>query len=437
MARVISAPALSASVDVKASRAALVFALGEVFLAAYIVIGFGAYQVNGTMPNLALGLLGAGILFLAPKQAVWKMPFNGLLFLWAGWMATTYFWSVDIFKTSHYLRFELLQVLGALGCAAVLPLRRFKRGLLCGMYAAVTITYFGIATSAAARTQYDPVTGAVALHGWHGFFLHKNDMAPFLVVALAAVWCFEESRRVKRIFTVAVLVLLANAASATGLSALMVLIVGWYWLKRLAKETSYKRLSFMLFSILGLGGLVAVGIGVLPAIVNLYGKDTTFSGRVYIWRAVTWAIGRQPIFGYGRAAVFNNGSIGPTQAIAARVGFEPAHAHNAFLEAWLETGIVGAVLFVMAFFDAFGRAWRRLNDRTEVASWGVLTLLVILAIAFSEVPVFGIWMSLIGMVGMLCSRHLDDDDPFVYGAWVAPAVARRRALGNESGSQRG
>ena len=76
---------------------------------------------------------------------------------------------------------------------------------------------------------------------------------------------------------------------------------------------------------IGASMLLAYSISAyLPAIVAVYGKDVTLSGRTEIWSAVWRAIENRPFTGYGIDAAFQ----GPSTLVNDfynRIGFVPAH----------------------------------------------------------------------------------------------------------------
>ena len=107
--------------------------------------------------------------------------------------------------------------------------------------------------------------------------------------------------------------------------------------------------------------LLAVGIG-LPSVRDRMlqgfgGKEGNFtvgtsatemtSGRDIAWPAVIEKIGEAPWTGYGRLAMITSG-VRDYLSVAYNEGFP--HPHQAYLELWLDNGIVG-LLLVISFFS--------------------------------------------------------------------------------------
>jgi O-antigen ligase len=81
------------------------------------------------------------------------------------------------------------------------------------------------------------------------------------------------------------------------------------------------------------------------AILGLFGKDTSISGRGPIWEEALAAIKERPFFGYGYASFWLPDSI-VTRYIWSRVKWNAPSAHNGFLELALDIGIVGLTFYM-------------------------------------------------------------------------------------------
>lgn len=85
-------------------------------------------------------------------------------------------------------------------------------------------------------------------------------------------------------------------------------------------------------------------------IVNILGKNLTFSGRTYIWDRVIHFIVLNPIFGYG---IENSTDRSAKMALASYygvsnrlTGFSGLHAHNRFLETTYRGGIILLLIYM-------------------------------------------------------------------------------------------
>jgi O-antigen ligase len=114
-----------------------------------------------------------------------------------------------------------------------------------------------------------------------------------------------------------------------------------------------------------------------PIFLTAMGRDVTLTGRAGIWREVWHAITKHPVLGYGFSA-FWLGLQGESFNVIAALGFVVLHAHNGFLELWLELGGVGLGFFVISYLRGCLGAWRMISTRHfEYAVWPIYVLLLI------------------------------------------------------------
>jgi O-antigen ligase len=135
---------------------------------------------------------------------------------------------------------------------------------------------------------------------------------------------------------------------------------GLCWRRRLLAMVTVALVLFL--TLQGVSSRLTTGFGETDVAgqktVNYY--EVT-SGRNLIWPYVLDRIADAPNFGYGRDAMRRTGL---TAALEASAGKSEAvgHAHNAYLELLLESGVVGLVV-VMAFYGAVGlRALRLFRE---------------------------------------------------------------------------
>ena len=75
------------------------------------------------------------------------------------------------------------------------------------------------------------------------------------------------------------------------------------------------------------------------------GKDMTFTGRTDIWDIMFEHIRRHPWVGTGYGAYWTGTEQGtPSFEFVARLGFDPASAHNGYLDVLNELGALGLVV---------------------------------------------------------------------------------------------
>ncbi|AYG04286.1 O-antigen ligase family protein [Gryllotalpicola protaetiae] len=134
--------------------------------------------------------------------------------------------------------------------------------------------------------------------------------------------------------------------------------------------------------------LVVVVGGALTAwheFTALFGKSPTLTGRTDIWNAVIPLAQQHPVFGWGWLGYWVPWAK-PFDGLAVRHGVQYLQAHNAWLDVWLQLGIVGVVVFALLAVTTLGRAWFMAVDRPMLDASGrhpftAVTLLPLLVFA--------------------------------------------------------
>ena len=217
---------------------------------------------------------------------------------------------------------------------------------------------------------------------WRGATVHKNSGG--LSFAIGIIISYYTYRlRCIRFWLFAISagscgVMLVMGNSATAIIALAVVVAVGMMLGVLRQLTPSLRMpiTFMLGSVaLLLGGFLWWNA---ELILQLFGRDMTFTGRSDIWAAIFMMISEHPLRGYGYAFW---GIDGPDrQLIWAYVGDTAAHSHNSWLDAWLQTGLFGmlAIMFITAstFLKAFWFCFRS-NDESSMVLSAIITFLLV------------------------------------------------------------
>ncbi|TIQ90781.1 MAG: O-antigen ligase family protein, partial [Mesorhizobium sp.] len=146
----------------------------------------------------------------------------------------------------------------------------------------------------------------------------------------------------------------------------------------------------------GACGLVVVTAvafaGLLDFVLGTFGKDSTLTGRTYLWEQGWEAAQQAPILGVGYAAYWVQGFAEAERLwnefyITTRSGF---HFHNTYIEALVELGYVGATLISLIIVRALWGHISALIFRTwqaeSVILGGVMVLLLIRS--FVEIDTF-------------------------------------------------
>ena len=216
---------------------------------------------------------------------------------------------------------------------------------------------------------------------WQGAFNHKNQLG--LRMALAGLTFLVLAREGGRswlwwIAFALALLLLYKSRSA---SALVVLTgtIGAYGIVRVAR-LDYR----LLLALIIILGLIAAASGYwlinnYEGVLAALGKEPTITGRTLLWVLLLDEVRRRPWLGYGYGGYWL-GWDGPSAFIWRVVGWMPPTAHNGYLDAVLDIGVVGLVIATVGLGGVLVRELRGLRSaRTAAQRWPVLFLLLFFA----------------------------------------------------------
>jgi O-antigen ligase len=239
------------------------------------------------------------------------------------------------------------------------------------------------ALASAALALFAPSIGLEASTGhfgnWQGVFTQKNACGRAMVFSLAA--CLAQGRINAIRFVCMILflsVLLMSGSRGAWIigAALLLCHVAFRGLMRFAPSSR----PLLISGALALGGSgIVVAWTLLPSMVLLLGRDVTLSGRTAIWRQVWSAILKHPVAGYGFAA-FWQGMRGESYNVILALRFVIFHAHNGFLEIWLELGATGLLFFLLSYVRAWQKLWPVLRSPHMARSSWMFYVLILIAV---------------------------------------------------------
>lgn len=143
-----------------------------------------------------------------------------------------------------------------------------------------------------------------------------------------------------------VLCIVTMLLSETLASRTVLIIIGiWVLLYRLKFGTRFMRMKPMVYLIaFVIANIVLLYLSTTPiGGYNILGNMTTFNGRLYIWRAALLLLAHNWITGFGAYGV--NIKVFWTRWVGDGTGFN--YAHNEFLQALLDGGVIQVCLFLL------------------------------------------------------------------------------------------
>ncbi|WP_353828609.1 O-antigen ligase family protein [Agromyces sp. SYSU T0242] len=166
-----------------------------------------------------------------------------------------------------------------------------------------------------------------------------------------------------------VVLLLTRSATVTVAAILVVVALGFAaWARRVGPEG---RRPVYLAAAGALAASVALVALAWNAILDLLGRGDDLTGRLDIWSSVTGLALERPWFGWGWISYWAPW-VEPYDGLAVRKGVEYLQAHNAWLDVWLQLGILGCIAFASIVIGALWRSWFLAVDRPMDATGRVL-----------------------------------------------------------------
>jgi O-antigen ligase len=367
--------------------------IGQLYLLLTTLMAFGAVQelikVDDTY-YVAFGLLGCSITLFAPRNVMRHVFVSLPVLLLFTYLICSVAWVTGFMPYRSAFQEMVPIVVATTFVASILPFDRILQSLKAAFIIGILLSFFALITHPESRLHR--LDDSTVFSGWRGSFLHKNGMVPFLVLAAVTFLIFERRRWLRNLVLVAALVLTIGSQSATGMSSVIVVMCVAWWLHAYLKQDLRLSGSYVALSIFGAIVVAVVITVLLPWLVNLYGKDLTFTNRTDIWAASVDAIGDNPWIGYGWNGVWIEAQVEPTVTLNREIGFEAGHAHNVVLEMLLQGGVVGLALYVTVFGSVVIAAWRALRTHPDIARWVLLLLACQVVVGVSEVTLFHGWM---------------------------------------------
>lgn len=185
-------------------------------------------------------------------------------------------------------------------------------------------------------------------------------------------------------WVVVAIVMLGLTRSATVSLALVAVGVAWLfalWARRLSPLG--RRPLYLTATAVALATVVAL-VGFSGPLLGVLGKSEDLTGRFDIWGRVVALAGERPLVGWGWVSYWAPW-VEPFDGLAVRKGVQYLQAHNAWLDVWLQLGILGLIVFAALTLSTLWRSWFLAVDRprlgiTDTSPYGVVSLLPLLLI---------------------------------------------------------
>lgn len=282
-------------------------------------------------------------------------------------------------------------VVCALIAMRVLAAETLSRGAMIG--SAIVLAYSLVAGS----YHYDALDGS---YSFVGAFSSKNQLGLYasLGILFSFTTCFVfRARGLWLALSVCISLLSAYclfaSQSATSVITTLAIIAAGGALQLAGFLAPKQRTMVFLAGLVAAiaGAAVALQFGAMDAVLGVFGKDSTLTGRTYLWQQGLAAAGEAPWFGVGYQGYWVPGFPDAERLwddffIASRSGF---HFHNTYIEAVVETGVLGTLLLVLVLLRPFVGHLRHLisSQRAPEASLLFLVIALLLVRSFVEIDI--------------------------------------------------
>ena len=313
------------------------------------------------------------------------------IFAFAVFALLSVFWSAAPGTTTRAGIQYLSHVICALIAMRALDVKTLTLGSVTG--AGVVLLYsllFGV-------YHFDPLDGTIS---FVGAFDSKNQLGFY--ASLAVFFCFSAVVLLKQrglwlpvcgvIGLLAAYCLYASQSATSVLTTVAVLgiTVGMQVFSLLPPKS--RKLLFIAATIFGTIAVIgAIYGGAIDSVLGAFGKDSTLTGRTYLWQQGIEAARASPVIGIGYQAYWVQGFSEAERLweeffIGSRGGF---HFHNTYIETMVETGGIGLLLLTTLFLAGlFGHLKRVLAERRgfePLVLFGISALLFVRS--FAEIDV--------------------------------------------------
>lgn len=341
---------------------------------------------------VAIVILAAAV-FVARREAVeWRgiLPISLLAFL--GWSGISIFWSQYHWST--------LWGLAYLGCFSAIGLFvALLRDTIQIVRAYGDVLRFALAVSIAIEIisgllidspiRFLAVLGNLDdLGPIQGIMGARNQLGILAVLAIVTFATEFRTHSVSRAVSVGSLVLagitLAFTRSPLAFGAVLIALVAaaaLYGIRR-AGPASRRVLQFGLLATTAV--LAALAWAFRSPIIDLFNAGGDLTYRIQIWHETWTFVGLQPLLGWGWIGTWR-ADVSPFLAFTAIDGRETTNASNAFLDVWLQLGLIGFALFAGLVLLTFTRSWLLAGRRRSIVfAWPALALIVLIVAALAE-----------------------------------------------------
>lgn len=311
---------------------------------------------------------------------------NPWLWILLAYMFISTFWSP--FPFISFKRYIQNVGIAIIGISAVMTTDRPFR-LLTTLRPALTIMFMMCIVTVFAN----PTVGIGFNGDWRGMYSHHNNFAVLcLLTAIISIFLFRETKHAwfSGILFILSIISLYQTHSTTGALVFVtgIFIVIIYNIKTLIKKELSVTALFSILLVATMGMMLNEIIGlpfqeIASSLTGSMGKDTTLTGRVYLWELMNVEISKHPWFGIGYGG-FWLGTTGQSKVILSQSNWVMGSAHNGYLDIINELGYVGFALTLALLITHCAQILKLGSIHRKEALFLIIIYFVVIIHNFSE-----------------------------------------------------
>lgn len=340
---------------------------------------------------LAVVLICAYIILINLKNQI-ELSFSAneiLLIFFIGYMLFSITWSVYRYAVMKEVLIVLLcSIIGYL-VTRTLSFKQFLNQLFFSYSIVILISILTVI--------FFPENGLDSHGDWKGIFAQKNVFAiniSFYCIILT-IYLLDSKKNSYRLFYFLLLLFSVFSLLQTSSStALIVTVISMYFIFTLIiliilPIHSLLKNCILVFSSLITCTIIYMSVLYLQDIFSLLGKDSTLTGRSYIWEMALQGFLEHPIIGSGIQSFWYNYKLGINNYYLPW-GQPVWHAHNALIDLLLQYGVIGLILFITLYIRNIAVALKIVKTRDIKLLFSLLFLFFLILINLTESYLFAI-----------------------------------------------
>ncbi|GAA1803768.1 O-antigen ligase family protein [Agromyces neolithicus] len=361
-------------------------------------LAFSTHAIRALIgwPGLLAALAALLVLCGASLVTRWRaiewygiLPISILVFV--GWCAASVIWSgtpgLSALRVAYLIAFGVLGVYIALMRDTIQIVRAFGDAMRVLLGVSLVLEVFsGILFDVPIR--FLGIEGDIAgLGPIQGIFGSRNMLGFVALIALISFiveWRMRIVTRTMAAISLSLaLIILALSGSPTtwiALGAALLALAALYGLRRVSPDNRWRwQLALLIMA----AAALVTGWILRVRIIELLDARAEFDVRLDVWRELSRYLSLNPLQGWGWVGRWPDAP--PYTWIELATGRAHESALNAYLDAYFQVGVIGAVLFATLIGVALVRAWLLASNRRSVVYlWPALVLVAIAVTSAAE-----------------------------------------------------